>query len=92
MKNFKKPLILWIMIVALILSSLPMYASADGEKPGGNVLKFQLDNKTCVVNGSIVNMDVAPTSRNGRTLIPVVYVAKPLGAKVEWDGTTRKVT
>lgn len=92
MRKFKKSLVLWLLIVIFILTSFSVSVNADGEKPNGNVLKFQLDNKTCVVNGSMVNIDVSPTSLNGRTLIPIVYVANPLGAKVEWDGDAKKVT
>ncbi len=92
MKKSKRSPILWLLIVLLMLTSLPLSVLAEEEKTSGNLLKFQLDNKTCIVNGSMVTMDVAPTSVNGRTLIPVVYVANPLGAKVDWDGSTKKVT
>jgi len=37
-------------------------------------------------------MDVAPTIIEGRTLLPIRYVAEPLGAIVGWDGYERKVT
>ncbi|MCQ2749703.1 MAG: copper amine oxidase N-terminal domain-containing protein [Clostridia bacterium] len=36
-------------------------------------------------------MDVAPIVTNGRTLVPVRYMAELLGKAVIWDGTNRKV-
>lgn len=38
-----------------------------------------------------VQMDVAPIVTNGRTLVPVRYMAELLGKAVIWDGTNRKV-
>jgi len=37
-------------------------------------------------------MDTAPVIKDGRTLLPIRYVAAPLGAEVLWDPDTRKVT
>ena len=37
-------------------------------------------------------MEVAPIIREGRTLLPVRYVADPLGAQVLWNEAERKVT
>ncbi|HPP44067.1 MAG TPA: copper amine oxidase N-terminal domain-containing protein [Caldisericia bacterium] len=37
-------------------------------------------------------MDVPPIIIEGRTLLPIRWVAEPLGAEVGWDGVERKVT
>jgi len=37
-------------------------------------------------------MDVAPFIQDGRTMVPVRFVAESLGAKVSWDEATRTVT
>ena len=37
-------------------------------------------------------MDVAPIIREGRTLLPIRYVAEALGAEVGWNGKEQKVT
>lgn len=39
-----------------------------------------------------VNMDVAPFIRDGRTMLPLRYIAEALGFKVDWDRATRTVT
>ncbi|MDW7672356.1 MAG: copper amine oxidase N-terminal domain-containing protein, partial [Bacillota bacterium] len=35
--------------------------------------------------------DAAPTIFEGRTVLPIKYVAEPLGAAVGWDPETRRV-
>ena len=39
-----------------------------------------------------VNMDVAPFIKDGRTMLPLRYIAEALGFKVDWDRATRTVT
>ncbi|MGB9832246.1 MAG: stalk domain-containing protein [Caldisericum exile] len=38
------------------------------------------------------NHKVMPEIINGRTMLPLRFVAESLGAKVEWDGTTKTIT
>ncbi len=44
------------------------------------------------VNGETIINDVAPVIRNGRTMLPIRFIADALGAKVEWDDEAKKVT
>lgn len=37
-------------------------------------------------------LEVAPTSINGRTMVPLRFVSEELGAKVNWNGTTKQIT
>ncbi len=46
----------------------------------------------CSVTGAVYAMDAAPYIEDGRTLVPVRYLADALGAKTAWDETTQKVT
>lgn len=39
-----------------------------------------------------VNMDVASFLKDGRTMLPLRYIAEALGFKVDWDRATRTVT
>ena len=55
-------------------------------------IKLQIGNTTMLVNNIPVQIDVPPTIVEGRTLLPIRWVAEPLGATVGWDGTERKVT
>lgn len=56
------------------------------------VLTFTIGSTAGTRNGTPVTLDAAPVILNGRTLLPVRYVAEPLGATVAWAPTTRTVT
>ncbi len=55
-------------------------------------LTLWLDKYEAVVNGQNVTLEVAPTVINGRTMLPLRFAAESLGATVEWDKTTQKIT
>lgn len=56
------------------------------------ILVFTLDKPTVVMNGVTVPMETAPVIENGRTILPVRYIATPLGAQVLWNAKEQKVT
>ncbi|MDD3322167.1 MAG: copper amine oxidase N-terminal domain-containing protein [Paludibacter sp.] len=41
------------------------------------------------VNDKVMMLDVPATIIDGRTVVPVRFVAEATGADVEWDGSTR---
>jgi hypothetical protein len=43
-------------------------------------------------NIDVITMDVAPVIVDGRTLLPVRFMAYALGATVDWNDATREVT
>ena len=49
-----------------------------------------LDQKNIKVDGVTVEMDVAPVAKNGRTYVPVSFVANNLNAKVSWLNSTKE--
>ena len=57
--------------------------------------KLVIGSKTLVVSTNGIErevvMDVEPFISNGRTMLPIRFVAEALGFKVEWDETTRTV-
>lgn len=59
---------------------------------GKKVIRLNLGKTTFNVDGQTLNMDTAPVVREGRTMLPIKYVADALGAALTWDGTTQKVT
>lgn len=59
---------------------------------GPNTIQLWLDNMNAKVNGKQVTLEVPATSVEGRTMVPVRFVAENLGAKVDWNGDTRQVT
>ena len=57
-------------------------------------IKLKIDSSIAYVNEERVDLDVAPfiVKEAGRTLVPIRFLSETFGAKVEWDGTERKVT
>jgi hypothetical protein len=70
----------------------------EPEETGKTVLQFYIDRTESYVTGAglsssrIQSMDAAPVIREGRTLLPIRYVAEPLGAGVSWDPEAQKAT
>jgi hypothetical protein len=59
---------------------------------GGRQVQVAIGSTTMLVNGEAVTMDVAPEISNGRTCLPVAWVAKALGANITWNATSQTVT
>ena len=60
--------------------------------PGSTiVLQFYIDTSDYFIDGAIHTMDAAPAILEGRTVLPIRYVAEPLGAAVGWDPGPRRV-
>lgn len=58
----------------------------------GNVLQFQNGSNIMNKNGIAIPMDAKCEIVNGRTFIPVKYVADGLGISYTWDAATKSVT
>jgi len=55
-------------------------------------MKFYIGSTDYYVNGQLQTMDAAPVIMQGRTVLPIKYVASPLGAQVDWNAAEQKVT
>ena len=70
----------------------------EPEDTGKTELRFYIGRAESYVteagrsDSRIQSMDAAPIVREGRTLLPIRYVAEPLGATVGWDPATQKAT
>jgi hypothetical protein len=56
-----------------------------------NVVIMQIDNKGFALNNEQKTMDVAPFISDGKTYVPVRYVAESLGCEVEWTNSPKTV-
>lgn len=58
----------------------------------GRVVQLTIGSTSMIMNGGTISMDTAPEINNGRTCLPVAWVAQALGATVSWDATAQTVT
>jgi hypothetical protein len=72
---------------------IPVFPLPEPSVPAGEtiVMHFYIDNPDYFINGALNTMDAAPTIFEGRTVLPIKYVAEPLGAAVGWDPGPRRV-
>lgn len=59
---------------------------------GDRVVQMTIGSKVLVVNGVSINMDVAPETVSGRTMLPIRFLAQALGADIQWNPETQEVT
>lgn len=55
-------------------------------------ISMTIGEKTAVVSDKAVGLSVPPAIINGRTMIPLRFVAESIGAKVSWDEDNRSVS
>lgn len=61
--------------------------------PGKNVrITLQINNKIAKVDNNVVTLDAPPTILNGRTFVPLRFIAEAFGAQILWDGSKQQIT
>ena len=58
---------------------------------GADTIIVVIDSQTLTVNGAAVGMDTAAMIKDGRTFVPVRYIAEALGLNVGWNSATQTV-
>jgi len=61
-------------------------------KLNNNNLEMGIDKKVIKLNDTEKPVDAAPKVINGRTMVPVRFVAENLGCSVAWDEDSQKIT
>lgn len=59
---------------------------------GSKTVQVKIGSNTLLAGEKLIRMDVAPEIINGRAMLPVRYIAQALGARVDWDPASRRVT
>ena len=59
-------------------------------KARGNTVVMWLGKTDITVNGVSKKMDIAPTTKNSRTFVPVRFAAENLSCKVDWINSTQE--
>jgi hypothetical protein len=71
----------------------PDPAATEPKTPDGTtIVKLYLGQAEYLVNGVNQAMDASPIMRDNRLLLPVRYIADPLGAVTGWNALDQKVT
>ena len=68
------------------------FGKAATEKPGAGKVTLFIGQQVAVVDGNASVLDVAPFIKDGRTFVPVRFIAEALGADVKYDAATQTVT
>jgi len=70
------------------------YISFVVQKPSSVILKLKIGSNVAFINGKSYYLDAPPfiVKSAGRTVVPVRFISEAFGAKVQWDGASRKVT
>jgi len=53
---------------------------------------LRINDQQIIANGKEIIMEILPVIKNNRTFLPIRYISEPLGAEVNWDAKTKKVT
>ena len=78
--------------IALYFDESNLIAGGTPAASDQTVVKLTIGQTTAYVNGEAKTLDVAPVIENGRTLMPLRFIAEAMGATVAWDGTTGTAT
>lgn len=54
-------------------------------------ISLYIDSKTAYVNGEKIELDVAPSIQNGRTMVPLRFISEALSYNVNYVNTTKQV-
>lgn len=60
-------------------------------KKDTTTVKLVIGQKTAYVNGKAVTLDAPGKIKNGKTLVPVRFIAQAFGCKVDWNASARTV-
>ena len=74
-------------------SASPPVAAPNGQASGSAV--FTIGQTSYTVNGAVYNMDATPYIKDGRTFLPLRYIANAAGiadSNITWDPATQTVT
>lgn len=58
---------------------------------GGKTIVLTIDSRTVTLDGKQVTIDIPAEIIDGRTVLPLRFVAEALGIKVDWEGETQTI-
>lgn len=86
----KKLVLLLVVCLFVVTGVLPLYGANT------KTIVLTVDDPGALVNGDAIQLDVAPFIKDGRTFVPLRFVAEQLGGEVTYDtkpdGTVNTIT
>ena len=58
----------------------------------GNEIKMKIGSKTAYLNGEAHTLDTAPVVINGRTMLPIRFIADGFDVEVQWSSATQTIS
>ena len=80
--------IISILIAVLLIFSFPAFAEETANKVE---ISFKVGDSTLLINGKSVTVETPYVAGEGHTLVPLRVITEAFGAKVEWEGTEKKI-
>ena len=83
--------------VRIISENLDAKVDWDGENQivkierYGDLLELKIGSETAIFNGKELTLDSPAQIQNGRTMVPLRFIAEALGAEISWDDARRMV-
>lgn len=79
---------------AKVTANITLYAAWQAKTEQTETNRIVLTIGRCEANlfGTVQMGDAAPKLVNGRTMLPIRFIAEALGATVEWNGEARQIT
>jgi hypothetical protein len=80
--------------IKALATVLGAQTSWDGSKDKvtiGNKVELYIGNKIALQNSKNVILETAPELKDNRTMVPLSFVARSLGVRVDWNGQTNTV-
>lgn len=98
MKHLQKVVLsLIVLTMFIVVPSFTAAAEVDVEAELRKAIILYLGESKAIVQSQQLNIDskdekITPVIKDGRTLVPIRFIAESLGANVEYDSKTSKVT
>lgn len=79
-------------LILLVLTTLTLSICLSPAAFATSESQFTIDSTTAIINGTSVTMEVAPYIKDGRTFMPLAYVAQAIGVNnIKWDPGSQTV-
>lgn len=77
---------------AIAIDNIAQLTKKVGSSTDSNKILLTINKKQALVSGKQINLEVAPALKGAYTYVPARFVSEQLGAEIQYDNKTKKVT